>query len=405
MCRAGGPRCPQTPGKRARRKFNDRVNKVVQESGLANHDWKEKNVDEYDKMLRQTFDLAPVAATTDSTSDDDDTSWVNYREIGTKTSGGSEDTPDYSDDGWGRVRDVDYSDSSSYGGVSEDDYLEHGSFWASAGYDPYSKYDGTSAPDDNDDVDYSDLVSDDPDDVNAFLAKEFEKEIQEAIKQGTPTKEEVAEKSPDPTAPVISSWGSSSSSWESSSYYDDDDDGVKDQSVDGDEEDWEWERKTRPDTNAHLLPKDAVIHSPNPNPVFVYGTLRTGNGNYRNVLEGHTQKEQTGARLPGTSMYTNGGFPYVLEEDDGQGVTGDLMYLDYDDLADTMQNLDWLEGTGDDLRNDHNHYNRHLRYVQTGDNEYVQAWVYMPPDVDRGRISSLRKVETGDWANRISPRA
>lgn len=366
MCKAGGPRCPQTPGKKARRRFNDQVNKKVADSGKPVHDWKEKNVIEYDRLMRSTFDPNPDASV------EEDTSWLNYRETGTQTS------PSTS------------SSTTEYGGMSEDDYWEHSSFFASAGFTPYGSENTQDDDDDEEETDYSDMVSEDPNDVNAFLNQHFADEIKEAIEYSQTDKREWA---PDPTSSVIpdedtwDSWG--------------DEGGVEDRSVDEVEDEWEVRDENPASTNAHLLPKEAIIHSPNPNPVFVYGTLRAGNGNYRNVLQGHTQKEQEGARLPGASMYTNGGFPYVMEEEDGGGVTGDLMYLDYDDFADTMQNLDWLEGTGDDIQDDKNHYNRLLRYVQTGDNEYVQAWVYMPPNVDRGRITSLRKVETGDWARRM----
>lgn len=358
MCRAGGPRCPQTPGKKARRRFNDHVNKAVNASGMSIDDWKQQNTNTYDQMMKQDFKITPEESeeTTSSYVSVDDDDWVNYREIGTRV------TPSWSD---------------------EDEQDEQEGFCASGNNDFYDEPTKESY--------YEDLVSDDPNEVNAYLAAQFSAEIRDAIRNAGEDKT------------GIDSWSANPEDTRAAmlSYWDDDyDEAAIDQSWDGDEDSGASDEARR--TNKHLLPKDAVIHSPNPNPVFVYGTLRTGMGNYNRILKGNVTKEQSGAKLPGAEMYSNGGFPYVIDKHDDatSEVAGDLMYLDYDQFGDTLQNLDWLEGTNEDIVDSANHYNRMLRYVQVGEKEYVQAWVYMPPDDDKSRITRLEKIESGDWAKR-----
>src|SRR5262249_3285693 len=62
-------------------------------------------------------------------------------------------------------------------------------------------------------------------------------------------------------------------------------------------------------------------------PVFVYGTLRTGQDNYVRFLAGKTTRELP-ATLPDHSMYVAYGYPFVTDVFDGRAVIGDLMYLE-----------------------------------------------------------------------------
>lgn len=141
-----------------------------------------------------------------------------------------------------------------------------------------------------------------------------------------------------------------------------------------------------------------------PMPVFVYGTLRPGEGNYSWALNGRTINEQDGF-LAGTSMYSNGGFPYVIEHTEGKGVTGTLVDIDPDVLNSVMSDLDSLEGTnyGDEVPgvgkiNDRNHYNRVARLIEMKDGSMVKAWVYLPPAEDNdGIMARHRYVTSGDW--------
>lgn len=163
--------------------------------------------------------------------------------------------------------------------------------------------------------------------------------------------------------------------------------------------------------NKHLLPEDAIIHSPTPSPMFVYGTLRTGNHNHR-LLEGRVEQSIIG-EVPGAALYTNGGFPYLIADDQATS-TGELIYVDQDQLVETMDSLDMLEGTSEDIIDDQNHYNRYLWYVKTKEAEgeespaeYTQAWVYMPPTDDFDYIiKTYPRIPTGDWTDnppRTSP--
>lgn len=366
MCKAGGPRCPETPGKKARVKFNRKVNKLVEQSGLSRHEWKEQNLEDYNNMMQEFFP--------EIEEEEEDLSWLNYREIGVRsTSGGSyiaeeaEDTYDYLDD------EDDY-----YGGNFEEYLTPDEIAYIQENYEFYGN-------------DYGDLISENPEDVNAFLQAEMD-QVNEDIHNSTEprsekpkTIEEIAEILGYPVDTEAINADTDAYAYS-----------TEDRSSDGSAE----ALLKKKISNAHLLPKDAKIISPNPNPVFVYGTLRSGQGNYKSILRGNTQKEQESAFLPGSSMYTNGAFPYVVEEDQGSGVSGDLMFIDYDSFQETMQSLDYLEGTNNGLSSDSNHYNRTLRYVQTGDKEYTQAWVYLPPDIDRSRITQLPQVPTGDWINK-----
>ena len=139
-------------------------------------------------------------------------------------------------------------------------------------------------------------------------------------------------------------------------------------------------------------------------PIFVYGTLRPGEGNYNWALIGRTTNERTGF-LRGTSMYTNGGFPYVIEEADGNGVVGTLVDIDIHDVKNIMECLDCLEGThnGDEVEgvgkmHRSNLYNRVLRTIEVEDGTEVEAWVYLPPVENNERIrNSNIYVKSGDW--------
>lgn len=135
-------------------------------------------------------------------------------------------------------------------------------------------------------------------------------------------------------------------------------------------------------------------------PAFVYGTLRPGQGNYGWLLAGNTSSEQV-AYLEGASMYSNGGFPYIFEDEDGENtrVTGSLVYIQPEKMDQVMSRMDTLEGTSPfSPINDHNHYNRYKREVVLENGDRVEAWVYMPPKSYHSQIkATLRHVPSGDW--------
>lgn len=76
-------------------------------------------------------------------------------------------------------------------------------------------------------------------------------------------------------------------------------------------------------------------------PVFVYGTLRNGHGNYSNILEGNTVREEK-ASMNG-KLFMVGGFPGMIQDNESR-VVGELMYIDPKKYEEVMKRLDWLEG-------------------------------------------------------------
>lgn len=124
-------------------------------------------------------------------------------------------------------------------------------------------------------------------------------------------------------------------------------------------------------------------------PVFVYGTLRPGLGNYRWLLAGQTVHEQP-ATLPDAVMHEGPGFPYVV---DGDGVVrGDLVEVRADVYVEVLASLDSLEGYSPSRRA--NHYDRVVRTVDTSAGPR-QTWVYLAAATPDGPV-----VASGDWLDR-----
>lgn len=132
-------------------------------------------------------------------------------------------------------------------------------------------------------------------------------------------------------------------------------------------------------------------------PVFVYGTLRPGHGNYSWSLDGKTVNEQTG-RMPGGTMWTNGGFPYVAEIDDpdSPGVVGNMIDVEETHWDQVRHDLDRLEGfsPGEGF----NHYVRVVRDIELDDGTTQRAWVYLAsPEVARKLDDDWPRVPSGDF--------
>lgn len=138
-----------------------------------------------------------------------------------------------------------------------------------------------------------------------------------------------------------------------------------------------------------------------PYPVFVYGTLRRGQGNYRLLEAGVT--ETRSARAPGIAVYgANYGFPYAAEHDDPEAVTvGEISWLSQDQVgAKTREDLDGLEGfrTSTPSRS---HYERVLRPITcddgSGGTTSVLAWMYVARGSALSRVSEKDRIHHGDW--------
>ena len=130
-------------------------------------------------------------------------------------------------------------------------------------------------------------------------------------------------------------------------------------------------------------------------PVFVYGTLRCGEGNDRHwkSLGGWA----TPATFKGGRLYhLPYGFPAVVLDDDEAlaPVVGEL--IEGHDHQALMKRLDMLEGFNAD--GNHNHYERVQIVATDEDGIHVDAWLY----VYRGRraetlTSGCDLIESGYW--------
>jgi gamma-glutamylcyclotransferase (GGCT)/AIG2-like uncharacterized protein YtfP len=116
--------------------------------------------------------------------------------------------------------------------------------------------------------------------------------------------------------------------------------------------------------------------------VFVYGTLRRGEGNNRLLRDSRYVGDAT---VSGT-LYSLGGFP-GLRLDDAEGpVAGELWMVDDKTLAD----LDRLEGVA------HGFYVRR-RARAIGANARAVAWVY---EIAEEHIVGRPVIASGDWRQR-----
>lgn len=142
-----------------------------------------------------------------------------------------------------------------------------------------------------------------------------------------------------------------------------------------------------------------------PYPVFVYGTLRQGQGN-SGIMEPavcHVQR----ATLTGVGIYgANAGFPYAAEHDDPAALTvGEVVSLD--DGVEGLHariRLDQLEG----FHSSHpssSHYERVLRTVTVDGGEGVDAWVYLARGYSLERLRESDRILHGDWVAARPPLA
>lgn len=129
-------------------------------------------------------------------------------------------------------------------------------------------------------------------------------------------------------------------------------------------------------------------------PVFVYGTLRNGLGNYERILLGNTVDERP-ASLRHATMLDAGGFPFVIAEGEGT-VVGEVMYLDPENADYTMARLDRLEGyRGPGLPG--NMYERERVTVRFDDGTETTAFAYITAKGFRRHTRDMPIIASGDW--------
>lgn len=138
-----------------------------------------------------------------------------------------------------------------------------------------------------------------------------------------------------------------------------------------------------------------------PHPVFVYGTLRPGQGNHHLLTQ--AKKSEAPAALDGVAIYgAHRGFPYAAEHDDPEAFTlGEVVWLSGDRAGRAArQNLDYLEGFDSDAPSS-SHYERVLRPVTymdaDGEPQMTDAWVYLARGPYRTQLSEAERILDGDW--------
>jgi len=111
--------------------------------------------------------------------------------------------------------------------------------------------------------------------------------------------------------------------------------------------------------------------------VFVYGTLLAGFGNHKALMQDATFLGKTTTK---GKMYSAGGFPMVVRDDDERSIIHGEVY-EVDD--ETARQLDRLEG--------------HPRWYcrEPVPTEHGEAWIYLMPAKSIRRDQPL--VESGDW--------
>jgi gamma-glutamylcyclotransferase (GGCT)/AIG2-like uncharacterized protein YtfP len=128
-------------------------------------------------------------------------------------------------------------------------------------------------------------------------------------------------------------------------------------------------------------------------PLFVYGTLLSGEINHDLFLRGRTRREGPG-RLSGAVLYDGPGYPYAVEERGGV-VHGELVTARPDEYEELLVALDRLEEY--DPSDPRSLYQRVEREV-TGAGGAVRAWVYLAAPAVTARLRARGKlIESGDW--------
>ena len=141
-------------------------------------------------------------------------------------------------------------------------------------------------------------------------------------------------------------------------------------------------------------------------PVFVYGTLRPGQGNYRRLLEGRTANERP-ATAKGLALFGSG-IPYAVTHP-GARVVGTLITITPAVYGEVLAGLDVLEGYHA-ARPASSHYIRTTRSVIATNalpgggtwEAFHTGWIYLAgTGVDP---TTMTRVPHDDWLARVSTR-
>jgi gamma-glutamylcyclotransferase (GGCT)/AIG2-like uncharacterized protein YtfP len=127
-------------------------------------------------------------------------------------------------------------------------------------------------------------------------------------------------------------------------------------------------------------------------PIFVYGTLRTGQGNWARLLRGSTVSETPAVALD-HALYADG--IAFAHERPGAQVVGDLMTLPADCYDAVLARLDALEGY--DAASDSGLYLRRTCTVGLPDDTQHTAWIYLGSPRVLAQFDECDLVPDGDW--------
>ncbi|GAA5531184.1 gamma-glutamylcyclotransferase family protein [Herpetosiphon gulosus] len=126
-----------------------------------------------------------------------------------------------------------------------------------------------------------------------------------------------------------------------------------------------------------------------PLPLFVYGTLRTGEYNWKIYLAGKTRSE-TPAIVQQHQLYANR-YPYMIV---GKGsVIGTLVEIEPALYETVMREIDELEQF---RPNGNSWYLRVARYVNVGDQQ-ILAWMYYASERVTQYLTNDHQITHGDW--------
>jgi len=137
-------------------------------------------------------------------------------------------------------------------------------------------------------------------------------------------------------------------------------------------------------------------------PIFVFGTLRPGQGNFRTAQSGKAIEDIRPAKIFGVAMISGpeSSFPRSIVKDDNEySMIGDLIYLKKSRGGDeTRKNMDQLESFR--IKHPSNSlYNRVARDVEIlkddGTIQTVKAWIYVSNRVNE--LDEKNTIKNGDW--------
>lgn len=132
-------------------------------------------------------------------------------------------------------------------------------------------------------------------------------------------------------------------------------------------------------------------------PFLVYGTLRQGERNSP-LLNGVITSIEV-VEIPKMTMYSNGGFPYVIPSDgESDTIVAELVDVEDSMYSVVLQRLDWLEHFVRPFSPE-NHYDRVAVTVQTT-NGPREAYIYIAGhEAEEYSRTSLAKMDSGNWLN------